>query len=153
MNNLIDTQSEQIFELTDALGYANDIINTIREPLLVLYPRQIIKWANESFYKTFKTDAEQAIGRHIYDIGKREWDIPQLKRLLNEILSERSSFYDFEVEINFETIGHKVMMLNARKLALKDNNDEMILLAIEDITGISDTNFNHVIYTLSVDSY
>lgn len=135
MKNPEATKSEQIFELTDALLYANDIIDTIREPLLVLYPKQVIKWANHSFYKTFKTNAEEAIGRHIYDLGKREWDIPQLRKLLNEILSERSSFYDFEVEINFETIGHKVMILNARKLARKDNDEEMILLAIEDITG------------------
>ncbi|MEO7802852.1 MAG: PAS domain-containing sensor histidine kinase [Ginsengibacter sp.] len=134
MQNSEATKSKQIFELTDALLYANDIINTIREPLLVLYPKQIIKWANPSFYKTFKTTAEETVGRHIYDIGKREWDILQLRKLLDEILCERSSFYDFEVENDFGTIGHKVMVLNARKLTLKNKDDEMILLAIEDIT-------------------
>jgi two-component system CheB/CheR fusion protein len=117
-----------------ALDCSNDIIDTIREPLLVLHPHLTIKWVNESFYKTFKTDAEHTIGRYIFEIGEREWDIPQLRELLTKILSERSSFYDFEFEIKFQSAGDRVMLLNARKLALKDKDDDVILLAIEDVT-------------------
>ncbi|MEO8108575.1 MAG: PAS domain-containing protein [Ginsengibacter sp.] len=135
MINLISSNAEQIFDLQGALAYASAIINTVREPLVVLYPKQIINSVNESFYKTFKTDKQHTVGKHIYEIGNNQWNIPQLRTLLEDILAKESAFHDFEVEHHFETIGHKIMLLNARKLVVKNNDEELILLAIEDITG------------------
>ena len=134
MNEPTSSRAEQIFDLKGALTYANAIIDTVREPLVVLYPKQIINSVNESFYKTFKTNKKDTVGKRIYEIGNNQWDIPQLRKLLEDILANESSFHDFEVEHHFETIGHKIMLLNARKLVVKNNDDELILLAIEDIT-------------------
>lgn len=134
IEDLISSNAEQIFDLKDALAYANGIINTVREPLIVLYPKQIIASVNKSFYKTFKTEAKDTVGKHIYEVGNNQWNIPQLKKLLEEILAKKTSFHDFEVEHNFETIGHKIMLLNARKLNIRNNDGQLILLAIEDIT-------------------
>lgn len=124
----------QIFELKNALAYAQGIVDTIREPLVVLYPKLKISSVNKAFYKTFKTTVRGTIGKHIYDIGDRQFDIPLLKKLLEKILPYKNSFNDFEVENNFKTIGHKIMLLNARKLKIAHKDDQMILLAIEDIT-------------------
>ncbi len=128
------TDATQIFDLKGALAYASGIINTIREPLVVLYPNEIISSVNSSFYKTFKTDIRHTVGKNIFEIGNNQWNIPQLRELLEEILAKKTSFYDFEVEHNFEIIGHKIMLLNASKLIIRENSDQMILLAIEDIT-------------------
>ena len=127
-------KKEKIYELKNALAYAKAIVNTIREPLVVLYPKLAILSANKAFYKTFKTDAEETIGRHLYEIGNKQFDIPLLKKLLEEILSKKHKFNDFEIENNFMTIGHKILILNAQKLKTAGKDDQMILLAIEDIT-------------------
>lgn len=121
-------------KLKDALAYANGIINTIREPLVVLYPELIIKSVNKAFYTTFKTDPNETVGKRIFNLGNGQWDIPTLKKLLEDTLAKKTSFHDFEVEHDFETIGKKIMLLNAHKLPIKSNGDEMTLLAIEDIT-------------------
>jgi len=127
-------KTKQIFELTNALAYAKGIVNTIREPLVVLYPRLTIVSVNKAFYKTFKTDIKGTIGKHLYEIGNRRFDIPLLRNLLEKILIKKSSFNDFEVDNNFKTIGPKILLLNARKLTIAGKDDPMILLAIEDIT-------------------
>ena len=133
-NGIEKRKSERIYELKNALAYAKAIVNTIRAPLVVLYPKLTISSANKAFYKTFKTDAEEAIGRHLYEIGNKQFDIPLLKKLLQEILSKKRKFNDFEIENNFISIGHKVLILNAQKLKIAGKEDQMILLAIEDIT-------------------
>ncbi len=132
--NLSKPNDPEIFELKDALAYANGIINTIREPLVVLYPKLIIRSVNKAFYRTFKTDPNETVGKLIYEVGNGQWDIPKLKKLLEGTLAKRKSFHDFEVEHDFETIGKKIMLLNAHKLPIKSNGDEMTLLAIGDIT-------------------
>jgi signal transduction histidine kinase len=132
--NIQKRKTAQIFELKNALAYAQGIVDTIREPLVVLYPKLTISSVNKAFYKTFKTTVKGTIGKHIYDIGSRQFDIPLLKKLLEKILVKKNSFNDFEVENNFEALGHRIMLLNARKLNIADKDDQMILLAIEDIT-------------------
>jgi len=127
-------KNEKIYELKNALAYAKGIVNTIREPLVVLYPKLTILSANKAFYKTFKTNTKETIGRHLYEIGNMQFDIPLLKKLLEEILSKKRKFNDFEIENNFMAIGHKVLILNAQKLKIAGKDDQMILLAIEDIT-------------------
>jgi PAS domain S-box-containing protein len=111
-----------------------DIIETVREPLLVLDSDLRVLKANRSFYDSFKVTPEETIGQLIYDLGNRQWDIPKLRTLLEEILPKNNKFDDYEVEHVFSSIGHKVMLLNARRITQKETGSQMILLAIEDIT-------------------
>jgi PAS domain S-box-containing protein len=129
-----DKGSKEEKRLQEALEYSNAIIATVREPLLVLDKKLTIITANRSFYRTFRVNPEETEKRLIYELGNRQWDIPGLRELLEEILPMNTSFEDFEVEHDFEAIGRKTMMLNARKIHRETNNVEMILLAIEDIT-------------------
>jgi PAS domain S-box-containing protein len=118
----------------EARSYAESIVGTIREPLLVLDADMKIISANRNFYKTFKVTPGETIGSFIYDLGNKQWDIPKLRELLEEVLPEKEAFDDFEVDHNFQDIGHKIMLLNARQIYRKDIGAKMILLAIEDIT-------------------
>ncbi len=119
---------------TEISHYAESIVETIREPLLVLDAGLKIISANRNFYRTFKATPGETIGCFIYDLGNKQWDIPILRELLEEILPEKETFDDFEVTHDFQDIGHKVMLLNARQVYRKDIDARMILLAIEDIT-------------------
>ncbi|MCX5830557.1 MAG: PAS domain S-box protein [Deltaproteobacteria bacterium] len=114
--------------------YAESIVETIREPLLVLDADMKIISANRNFYRTFKVTPGETVGSFIYDLGNKQWDIPKLRELLEEVLPEKQAFDDFEVDHNFEDIGHKTMLLNARQIHRKDIGAKIILLAIEDIT-------------------
>ena len=127
--NTEKSKSAKIYELKNALAYAKGIVNTIREPLVVLYPELTISSVNKSFHKTFKTNAKETIGKHLYEISNMQFDIPLLKTLLEEILSKKQTFNDFEISID-----HKILVLNARKLEIAGKGGQMILLAIEDIT-------------------
>jgi PAS domain S-box-containing protein len=118
----------------EALRYAESIVETVREPLLVLDADLKIISANPNFYRTFKVTPGETIGNFIYDLGNKQWDIPELRELLEEILPEKEVFDDFEVAHNFQDIGQKTMLLNARQIYRKDIGAKMILLAIEDIT-------------------
>ncbi|MDQ1240437.1 MAG: hypothetical protein QG577_2623, partial [Thermodesulfobacteriota bacterium] len=118
----------------EARRYAESIVETVREPLLVLDADLKIISANRHFYTTFNVIPSETIGCFIYDLGNNQWDIPLLRELLEEILPEKQAFDDFEVAHDFQDIGHKVMLLNARQVYRKDIDAKMILLAIEDIT-------------------
>jgi diguanylate cyclase (GGDEF)-like protein/PAS domain S-box-containing protein len=120
--------------LQDALEYSDAIIATVREPLVVLNKELRVITANRSFYRTFQVHPEETEKRLIYEVGNRQWDIPGLRELLENILPKNTSFEDFEVDHDFESIGRKTMLLNARKIYRKTNHVEMILIAIEDIT-------------------
>ena len=111
-----------------------DIVETVREPLIVLDSDLRILSANRSFYNSFKVTPEETIGNLIYDLGNRQWDIPRLRTLLEDILPKNNKFDDYEVEHIFSNIGHKIMLLNARRITHKEIGSQMILLAIEDIT-------------------
>jgi len=122
----------QIFQ--EALTYIESIVNTIREPLLILDKDMRIITASRSFYQTFKVDAKTSEGQLLYDLGNRQWDIPALRTLLEKILPTNTQFNDYEVERDFETIGKRTMLLNARRIYRETNKTQTILLAIEDIT-------------------
>jgi len=113
-----------------ALHYLEIFANTARESILILNPNLKIVGANESFYKNFQTTKQETDNKLIYDLGNQQWDIPKLKKLLEEILPQKKVFNDFEVSHEFPKIGLKIMLLNARKL----DDTNQILLAIEDIT-------------------
>ncbi len=119
-------------EDTDVLAQA--IVETVREPLLVLNGDLRIRSANRSFYSTFDASPEETVGRPLYELGDRQWDIPRLRELLERILPEDDQFHNFEVEHDFPNIGHKTMLVNARRLRQLNGGPELILLAIEDMT-------------------
>jgi len=120
--------------IRDTREYAENIVATLREPFVVLDRDLKVITGNRSFYKTFEMTPEEIEGRYIYEIGNREWDIPQLRQLLEDILPRNISFSDFEVEYDFQRIGRRVMLLNARRICKEANITQMILLVIEDIT-------------------
>ncbi|MEG4034452.1 CheR family methyltransferase, partial [Microcoleus sp. S36b_A4] len=119
--------------LMEAKNYAETIVETVREPLLVLDLDLRALTANRSFYETFQVMASETEHRSFFDLGNGQWNIPKLRSLLKEILAGNPQFKDFEVEHNFDHIGHKTMQLNARKMP-PVGDTQMILLAIEDIT-------------------
>ena len=111
-----------------------DILDSIREPLVLLDSDLKIVKANQSFYRTFNVKPDETEGVLIYDLGNRQWNMPKLRKLLEEILPNNTVFNDFEVEHTFEIIGHKIMHLNARRIYRKSSQTQLILLAIEDVT-------------------
>ncbi|MBU0988134.1 MAG: PAS domain-containing protein, partial [Proteobacteria bacterium] len=122
---MVETRIYQIFV---------DIVETIREPLLVLDSDLKVILVNRSFINSFKATREETLGNFIYDLGNRQWDIPRLRELLETILPEKTSFDNYEVEHDFTTIGRRVMLLNARQIERAMGKERIILLAIEDIT-------------------
>ncbi|MCB8984433.1 MAG: PAS domain S-box protein [Ardenticatenaceae bacterium] len=110
--------------------YSQKIVAAVREGLLVLQQDTTIEFANESFFNMFHVNPQETIGRHIYDLGNGQWDIPQLRQLLEDILPQATVFNDYRVEHTFEDIGHRVMLLNARSIP----HTGRVLLVIEDIT-------------------
>jgi PAS domain S-box-containing protein len=121
-------------EIQDAREYAENIVETLREPLVVLNFDLKILTANHSFYETFKVTPEETIGNFIYDVGNRQWDIPQLRLLVEEILPLDTVINGYEVEHDFPGIGHKFILLNARQIFREKIGSDIILLAMEDIT-------------------
>ena len=118
----------------EARRYAESIVETVREPLLVLDADLKIISANRNFYRTFKVTPGETIGSFIYDLGNKQWDIPKLRELLETILPQKTTFDNYEVEHDFTTIGRRIMLLNARQIQRVLGKERIILLAIEDIT-------------------
>jgi two-component system CheB/CheR fusion protein len=120
--------------LLEARDFADAIIATLRESLVVLDQDLRVVSANRSFYRAFQVDPGSTEGRFIYDLGDRQWDIPGLRDLLERIIPENNVFEDYVVEHRFPAIGFRRMLLNARKLSPEKDGKTMILLAIEDVT-------------------
>lgn len=114
---------------------AIEIFDTIKQSLMVLDKKLNVVMANSSFYKTFQVTRKETEGDLIYKIGNGQWDIVKLRVLLEKIIPESKQVDDYEVTHDFEHIGPKVMLLNAREILRQDNRQEVILLAIEDITS------------------
>lgn len=125
---------EQNNGLNQLRSFADDIVDTVRDPLLVLASDLKVVFANPSFYKTFNTCREETVDRFIFDLGNQQWDIPKLRRLLEKVIAHNTVFRDFEVEHDFKLIGKRIMHINARKLNRKKNHSNFILLSIEDVT-------------------
>jgi signal transduction histidine kinase len=133
-NEIISELNATNEEVTITRDYADAIIRTVRGPLLVLNQDLRIISANEAFYSAFKVAPDDTEKRLLYDLGNRQWNIPKLRVLLEEILPEKNTIEDFVVEHDFRDIGQKTMLLNARTLRQGPNKTSLILLAIEDIT-------------------
>jgi PAS domain S-box-containing protein len=130
----IDTLKKNEREIEAARDYAEAILRTTRDPLLVLSADLTVESANGAFYKTFKAKPAETEGRLIYELGGRQWDIPQLRQLLEEIIPRNSAFNDFEVTHKFPGIGKRCMLLNARRLDNTEGRSMRILLGVEDVT-------------------
>jgi two-component system CheB/CheR fusion protein len=117
-----------------SLEYSESIINTLREPLIALDQDLRVVSASRSFYAVFNVVPKDTVGQLIYDLGNKQWDIPKLRELLENILPEKATFDGYEVEHDFVTIGRRVMLLNARQIERALGKERIILLAIEDIT-------------------
>jgi two-component system CheB/CheR fusion protein len=113
---------------------AEGIVDTVREPLIVLNASLQVVSASRAFYGNFKVTPENTVGRLIYELGNRQWDIPALRKLLEQILPHDQSFDDFVVEHDFPVIGHHKMLLNARRIIDSAGGTQMILLAMESVS-------------------
>jgi PAS domain S-box-containing protein len=125
---------EQSPLVADIQNYAQNIVDTVREPLLLLDTALRVRSANRAFYQTFHVSPGETEGRLIYELGNGQWDIPALRTLLEDIVPKSSVFDDFELEHTFPVIGRRVMLLNARKLQA-GHHGELLVLAMEDVTA------------------
>jgi PAS domain S-box-containing protein len=124
----LQIMSEEVRQL------AASIVETVREPLVVLDGNLRVQFANRAFYKTFQVTSQEAEGILFFNLGSGQWNIPELRALLCEILPHRAEVEDFEIACDFPVIGRKVMRLNARRLDDEARRMPLILLAIEDVT-------------------
>lgn len=122
---MVPARTDQIFK---------GIVETIREPLLVLDRDLRVVTVSRSFYEFFKVKPEETVGQFIYDLGDKQWDISKLRELLETILPQQTAFDNYEVEHDFVTIGRRTLLLNARQIEQEVGKERIILLAIEDIT-------------------
>lgn len=121
--------------------YIKTVVDVVREPVLILDKALHVMAANEAFYRIFQVEAKDTEGKMVYELGDGQWNIPGLRKLLEDILPKNTFFKGFEVEHDFPFIGHKVMLLNARQIHSKEDTalerfPPIILLAIEDVSEI-----------------
>ena len=137
-NEELTTLNQELFDRNDQLDlsrlYAESIIATIREPLIILDRDLKIKTANRSYYKKFMTSEGETEGKSLFSLANGQWDIPPLRMLLERFLLENGRVTGFEVKHRFEDIGARILLLNACQITRTDDHDSLILLAIEDIT-------------------
>ena len=133
---LISTMSNEakFVDIDDGNTLAHAIVDTVRDPLLVLDEHQNIIAASRSFYRTFQLVSRDVRGHLLYEIEHGQWDIPELRRLLEKIAMDDTAVEEYEVDREFPGIGRRTMLLNARKVFYEDGNQTKTLLAFEDIT-------------------
>ncbi|HEY7322530.1 MAG TPA: chemotaxis protein CheB [Candidatus Binatia bacterium] len=121
-------------EREEARKFAESVVETVREPLVVLDMNLNVLWANRSFYEMFKITPRLTERQSLFELQAGLWDIPELRRLLENVLPENKEFENFRIEHDFVDLGRKALLLNARKVHRIDSGTETILLAIEDVT-------------------
>src|ERR1700733_10654500 len=127
--------SQPFIENRDAGTLAQAIVDTVREPLLVVDKDLRVLAASRSFYSTFQVAPSITQGELLYELGDGQWDIPELRLLLERIVPEHGVMEDYEVEHQFPEIGKRTMLLNARKVFYEGNSHTTLLLGIEDVTA------------------
>lgn len=127
----IADKDNRITALKKQLVYYKEITETVREPFIILTNKLYVVSANRAFYKMFKVNKKETEGRRMYELGKNQWDSPELKELLERILPKQRILKAYEITLDFPLLGRKTMLLNARQVDSK----QLILLAIEDITA------------------
>ncbi|MGC9599382.1 MAG: PAS domain-containing protein [Minisyncoccia bacterium] len=120
----------------ESWAYIKTVVDTAREPFLILDKDLRVMATNESFYRTFQIEPKDVENKMVYELGNGQWDIPALRKLLEDILPKNTFFKGFEVIHEFPAIGRKVMILNARQIHFKEDADfpPIIFLAMEDVT-------------------
>lgn len=118
----------------EAIDFSEAIMATIRQPLLVLDKAFRVKTANHAFHKVFRLNETETIGNLIYNLGNKQWDIPALRKLLEEFLPQRKKIIDYEITHRFTDRGERTMLMNAHEVIRKSKTGNLILLYIEDIT-------------------
>ena len=118
--------------MREAKVYAESIVETVHAPLLTLDSELKVVSANRQFYRRFKASREDTVHRHIFELGNGRWDIPDLRKLLDRLLTEGSAFDDFAVEHRFSPTESRRILLNARRIEREGNSPELILLSFED---------------------
>ena len=113
---------------------AQAVVDTVREPLLVLDRELTVLSASRSFYETFGVGRDDTLGRHLYELGNGQWDIPDLRHLLEAVIPRSTAVEGYEVEHDFPGLGRRAVLLHARRLSRPDNNSAALLLAVEDVT-------------------
>src|SRR6185312_14499952 len=126
---------DQFTDIADACALAQSIVDTVREPVLVLDKGLRVIAASRSFYSSFQVRPEDTQGRLLYTLGDGQWDIPKLRVLLEQIIPEHGVMEGYEVEHEFPDVGHRTMYLNARQVVYKEGAETTILLGIEDVTA------------------
>jgi two-component sensor histidine kinase len=125
---------KQFTAVADACALAQGIVDTVREPVLVLDKELRVIAASRSFYSVFKVSPENTQGRLLYALGDGQWDIPKLRVLLEKIIPEHGVMEGYQVEHEFPDLGHRTMCLNARQVFYEEGAGPTILLGMEDIT-------------------
>jgi two-component sensor histidine kinase len=125
---------EQFAAITDAWTLAQGIVDTVREPVLVLDKDLRVIAASRSFYSAFKVSPEDTNGRLLYALGDGQWDIPKLRVLLEKIIPEQGVMEGYEVEHEFPGLGSRTMCLNARQVFYEGGAGTTVLLGMEDVT-------------------
>lgn len=113
---------------------AQGIVDTVAHPLLVLDRDLCVESANRAFFQTFHVSRDETLGRPLYDLGDGQWDIPELRRLLDEVIPKSTAVVDYEVSHKFPLVGPRTMLVSARRLFHPDDNSVTLLLSIEDAT-------------------
>src|SRR5579872_2694198 len=132
----VDVLKRTLRAAEKARDYAESLIETVREPLVVLDADLRVERATEAFYETFHVSRSDTEGRLLYDLGNGQWNLPRLRELLGEALFGDKSFQDFEIEHTFPHIGRRRMLLNAKRISPYGERSRSILLAIEDVTEL-----------------
>jgi two-component system cell cycle sensor histidine kinase PleC len=119
-----------------SLTYIKTVVDVVHEPVLILDEHLTVLAANESFCKTFHVKTKDTQGKIVYELGNGQWNIPSLRKLLEDVLPKSTFFKGFQVAHDFPFIGRKVMILNAREIHFKEEKifQPIILLAMEDVT-------------------
>ncbi|MBF0477958.1 MAG: PAS domain-containing protein [Candidatus Omnitrophica bacterium] len=130
----IDVIKRSNEKIESTLKYTQAIIETMREPLVVLDKDARILSANKSFYGFFKTTLTETENKLLYEVAGQHWDKPELRKLLEDVLPKKSHFTDFEVTIDFPNIGVKTIILDGQQIKMRGQEQPMILLVMEDIT-------------------
>jgi two-component system CheB/CheR fusion protein len=130
--------NQELYDRNEQLNlarlYAESIVSTIREPLIILNKDLKVRSANRAFYHTFQVKEEETEGKLLFELGSKQWAIPELKRMLEGVLPKKVSIVDFEVAAGFPVLGNRIMLLNAIPIVRDQSEEPSILIAIEDIT-------------------
>jgi len=117
-----------------AWTYIQTVVDTLREPFLILDEHLAVISANKVFYAFFQVTPKETEGIRVYDLGNGQWSAPKLRILLEDILPKNTHFEDFKVDYDFPRIGHRILMLNARRIYMHGNERPILMLAMEDVT-------------------